>query len=222
MITRTTTIFKLIKSELINRYNFDEFKKDNRLSFNDSEHSVIHEITTYSDDVKEIVNNWIFTGFKLDDVSQDDDFKHAFINRFLHREIKYQTFELFRSELISMMYEKSLFINELYSNLDKYLTALSESESTSSGENSSNQINRHRQLQSELPQNETNISLDINEMEYADNVQMSNIGSENTGNNSQESNSKSTQYNIDNIFKIQSLLTDLMNEIDNRLFSQVW
>lgn len=99
MAKHTTTVFDLLKSELI-RAGESEFYTNNRVVFFDDEHSFIKKIMKYDNDVEEIVTRMFFQGEKLLSPESDKQFKKAFVNRFLNRQISRQTVEDFSSQVV--------------------------------------------------------------------------------------------------------------------------
>src|SRR5699024_3485583 len=74
----------------------DIYRYDN-LKYLESRTSEMTRILKFDETVKEITSETIFTGLYLD--YGDTDFKKLFIQHFLNREIKWQTLELFQSNV---------------------------------------------------------------------------------------------------------------------------
>src|SRR5699024_12798353 len=96
---KTTTLFKLIQSELI-KEGFNEFvDEDGNLIFFESEHQFTSKILSYDEDIKHIVTD-LFSNHQLDDTVFDDQFKKMFLYRIINRQINRQTVESFKMQLI--------------------------------------------------------------------------------------------------------------------------
>ena len=94
------------------------------------------------------------------------------------------------------------------------------SENVSNGKTSSSQTSKNNNLMSDLPQDNTTLNLDIENMPYANTTAISkNINNaQTTGQN----NSTSTKYNIDTLSKMYVFKSQIFNELDTLLFSQLF
>ena len=116
----TTTLFNVIKSELINE-GFNEFVDDDgTFVFFDDEHQFITKMLTYDDDVSDVVDR-LFTGLSLTHRENDEHFKKTFLMRFFNRQINFQTIESFKVSLLSTFLMQQYYINTVYADLDKYI-----------------------------------------------------------------------------------------------------
>src|SRR5699024_9891721 len=97
-VLTTTTLYKIIQSELINRGHNEFFDKNNRLVLFNNEHQFIRKIMSYDEDIKNIVND-LFFSYELEHKEHDTHFKKMFLYRFINREINRQTVESFMFEL---------------------------------------------------------------------------------------------------------------------------
>src|SRR5699024_2148964 len=137
-LMRTTTIFKIIQSELIKK-GLDEFiDDDGNLVLFDDDHQFMTKILKYDDDVSKIVDH-LFYGQSLKDQEFDTHFKKGFLYRFINRQINRQTVESFRLELLATFISNEDYINRIYSDMDHYITQKQTSESES--EQNNNQVN---------------------------------------------------------------------------------
>ena len=163
----TTTLYNIIRSELI-KEGFNEFVNDQgELVLFNEEDQFLTKILKYDDDVKKIVNK-LFTDQSLNDTENDEQFKKTFVMRFLNRQINFQTIDMFRVQLLNTFLTNEVYINTVYKDLEKYINQTQENNSTSKQEN--DQLNDgtttsdNRQAYADLPQN--NVQLDVNDNNY--------------------------------------------------------
>ena len=206
----TTTLYKIVQSELINSGHNEFFDKDNRLVLFNNEHQFMRKIMSYDNDIEIIVDH-LFNNMKLNNTIHDQHFKKTFFFRFINREINRQTVESFMLELTATFLQNQDYINRIYTDMEKYILGYSEtndknkqdsndlktstsksnssnnSESTSTG----NTTTDNRQARSDLPQ--SNVNLDVN------NTVMSSANendiSRNKQNNSQTNTDEQTSSN---------------------------
>lgn len=172
--------------------------------------SFIQKMLNYDDDTKTVTNK-LFHGVELSNSEADENFKKAFLNKFLNREIKFQTIEIFSGKLISEMIQQESLISKFFSSdLEKYLDSQNESSNNSSSEDES------RNLVSTLPQSEINLDVDNDILTYGDSNQISK--SKHSNNNT----SKNNNYNMDNLKKIYEMRDLILNDFNKKLFLQIW
>ena len=117
----TASLMEVIQSELQNK-GHNEFVNNGNLSFNNSEFAFIQKVLRFDDDVKKIVDNSFFKGFKFNDERIDRYFKEAFVTRFLDREINRQTVEAFASQVLYVTLTREDYIFTVFgSEMQKYL-----------------------------------------------------------------------------------------------------
>lgn len=213
MAKHTTTVFDLLKSELI-RAGESEFYTNNRVVFFDDEHSFIKKIMKYDNDVEEIVTRMFFQGEKLLSPESDKQFKKAFVNRFLNRQISRQTVEDFSSQVVYTFLINYDYLNRVYDEMEKYVTG----ETVGSSKSTDNKTNDNRTLVSTLPQSDINLNVDNTELAYGDTNTISR--NKDSGNNSNES--KSNNFNLDNLVKIQEMLVPVFKQFDKNCFLQIF
>lgn len=154
-VMTTTTLYKIIESELHSRTNTNEIIDENgNLVFFDNDHQIMPKILHFDDDTKDIVND-LFGGFSLEDAGHDHHFKKTFALRFMNRQINRQTVEAFKMQLISTFLTSESYINRVYADLEKYLEQTGTSEGTTKNlsKEISNQINE--QLNNQLDKRES-------------------------------------------------------------------
>ena len=225
----TTTLFNVIRSELIKK-GLNEFVDDegNLVLFNE-EHQFMTKIFSYDEDVSEIVDN-LFSGLSLKDPDHDIHFKKTFIYRFINRRINRQTIESFKLELLSVFMSHQDYINRVYLDMDKYVTQTATSESQNKQTN--NQLidgtttSDNRSAFADLPQSTVNLDVDNTVMQYPSD----NTISRNKQTNRQETDgetlgehvSENKVYRLDELFKTNGILEDIFNKFDQKCFMQVW
>lgn len=244
MSKHTTTLMEIIQSEL-QHAGFNEFVNDGELTFDKQSFQFIQKVLNFDDDVKKIVDDVFFKGFRFNDERIDRYFKQSFTTRFLDREIGRQTVEAFASlvlyeTLIREEYIFTVFGDELYKYLENHVDFNSDEiqnqineetkddtqnenykdDTTSNGTN----ISDDREATTSLPQSEININVDNDVLTYADdntiskNKTESNDDENRTGNRDTTGNTKTngTQDTTGNQKSLQK--TYLMENLE-KLYS---
>lgn len=168
----TPTLYKMIDASLKDMTPHDEFVDDDgNLVYYDQNFQLMPKIMRFDDEIIDILDD-LFMGYRLKETAHDIHFKRMFLFRFMNRQINRQTIESFQMALFStfMMYED--YINEVYQNLDKYITGHNESE------NVSNQV-----TEQDTTENRTENRTDEQSSTNSENTQ-----NENTQNRSETSN----------------------------------
>lgn len=225
----TTTLFNVIRSELL-KQGHDEFvDPQGNLVLFDPDHQFMNKILNYDEDVSAIVDH-LFNGASLDTQEFDQHFKKSFIFRFLNRQINRQTVESFKIELALTFMMHQSFITSVYTDLDKYIHQSSINQSSSKQvnkqDNEGSTTTDNRQAFANLPQN--NVQLDVNNtvMESAsDNTISRNKQTNkqvNDGETTNQSESENKSYQFDELFKSNGLLEQVLNEFDKKCFLQFW
>ena len=214
MSKTTTSLFELIKSELIISGK-NEFTNQRQLSFFDEKYAFIKKIMDYDDDVQQIVDKQIFRGYKISDtLSGDLLFKKTFVNRFLNREISRQTKEDFSSQVIQTSLVLDKYLSLIYGDLDKYLTNTNKS----SGSSGKNGTTDNRSADAELPQTEVNIDVDKTVLYYADKNNIARSKYKDDEKNENTSNA----YDLDSVLKTLDMYELVFIEFDKKCFLQIW
>ena len=205
----TTTLFKIIQSQLINAGKTEFVNAAGELVYFNEAYQFTWKILNYDEDVQTIVDK-LFNGVSLNNRENDIHFKKMFLFRFYNRMINKQTIEAFQFELMSTLLSKLSYINSVYDDLNKYL------ENTQTATSSNNATSDYRQAFSNLPQDSINIDVDNTVLNYAnDNTinRTKNIGSNDSENKS---------YQLANLIESGHLFDDILNEFDVKCFSQFW
>ena len=237
MAMETTTIFKIIQSELMKNEHYEIVTPDDTQYFDppldfiwyDDEKQFTTKILKYDDDVSEIVNH-LFGGLSLIDKEHDKHFKKSFVNRFVNRQINRQTIESFKMELVATFLSHEDFINTVYEDIEKYI------QQTNTTKQETNQINKqlndgtsttdNRQAFADLPQSSTNLDVDNTIMDHAtDNTISRNKQTdkqETEGETSGKNESENKTYQLDELLKSNGLLEQVYDIFDRKCFLQVW
>lgn len=200
----TTTLAEFIKSELF--YTQSQYQDNHQITFYDN--FVYKKVIDYDKDIAYILDKTIFYG--LDTLSLD--FKKSFITLFYNRVIKFQTIDLFTAKLFGLLYPKINSINDFYTNYQSYLHATS----TKTDNTKNTSTNKSNELYSDLPQTQTDISLNIECLPYATNTTLNKSSNVNDNN----SVSNSSNFNVENLTKYRVEIENIFNELDKKLFSQ--
>lgn len=225
----TTTLFNIIKAELI-KAGFNEFiGDDGEFVFFDEEQQFITKMLTYDDDVSDIVDR-LFTGLSLTYRENDLHFKKTFLMRFLNRQINFQTVESFRVALLSTFLMNQHYMNTVYADLDKYINQSQINENTNKQTNeqltNGSTTADNRQAYAQLPQNNVQLDVDSTIMESANDNTISRNKQinhqENTGETTGESRSENKSYQLNELLKASTIMENIFNEFDRKCFLQVW
>ena len=226
---RTTTIYNIIHSELIKRGYNEIVDDEGNLIYFDSDYQFMTKIFSYDEDISEIVND-LFNGNVLDDPVHDEHFKRSFFYRFINRQINRQTIESFKLELLSVFMSNKTYINMVYEDLEDYI--LQKNISNSENEQNNNQVNSgsttsdNRSAFSDLPQSTANLDVNSTVMQYTTDNTISRNRQTNQqqtdGSTTNESNSENRSYSLDELFKSNGVLENILNIFDVKCFLQVW
>lgn len=225
----TTTLYKVIQSELINE-GFNEFvDSEGNLVYFEKDSQFMTKILSYDNDVSIIIND-LFSDLKLDNNEHDKHFKRSFLYRFINRNINRQTIEAFKLELLSTFMSNQEFLNRVYTDMEKYINQVQEND------NHTEQLNKqlndgktttdNRSAFADLPQSSTNLDVNSTVMEYpSDNTisrnKQTNI-QETDGETITDSKTTNKTYNLDELLKSNGLLENMLNIFDIKCFTQIW
>ena len=218
---KTTTLFKIIQSELI-KEGFNEFvDEDGNLIFFDSEHQFTSKILSYDEDIKNIVND-LFSNVQLDDQVFDEQFKKMFLYRFINRQINRQTVESFKMQLLYTFLNHQDFLNRLGKDLDQYLTNATEQEQINQQLTDGTTTNDNRQAFASLPQTNVNINVNDTNMKSADDNTISRNKQKNNQQTDGTTKGTSKAYQLDQLLKTNGLLDTILDDFDRKCFLQFW
>lgn len=211
----TTTILDIINAKA-HREGYNEFFDRQRFQLRktDDKTNLMYQIATYTDFIRDLTNEEIFGGCSLSDQNTDRYFKHMFLNKFIDREIKFQTLDVFRNKLVSMMLINDKWFCDTYKYFDDMFNGVSRGSTNSGGTTHSD----GRGANATLPQDQTSLDLSSNEVPFADETTYNRGDSRTTNHSSSNSsqNSPSVISQMDDIFEKK------LNEFDAQLFLQIW
>ena len=212
MVTVKTTsrLYDIINGEL-ERHSAEIYRSNNQLIFNQS--NLMRKTLEYKDPnfIKMLEDN-LFYGTSA--IKQRERFEREFLQRFINRVIKYQTFDLFSTYLASFISEYQELINYTYDKYDMLVTGQVDTVSN----NNSTSTNKSNSIYSNLPQNQINMNLDIDTLDYADDNTISKSRATNSGTDR----STSSAYDIEALNKISALKEGIFKDMDRLLFSQLY
>jgi len=229
MTMTTTTLFKVIQSELIKSGVNEIVKPDESkyfkpdldfLWFNDDVQFTT-KILKFDEDVSKIVDN-LFSGLSLKNKEHDHHFKKSFINRFVNRQINRQTVEAFKMELVSTFLNHEEYLNSIYENMEKYITQTSVNNQKNKQLTDDISTSDNRSAFADLPQSSTNLDVDNTVLNYASDNTISRNRQKNKQETDGEVTGENKKFQIDELVKAGSLLNNLFDEFDRKCFLQIW
>lgn len=212
----TTTLEDILRNEASKYKDWDDIfnNEDGQLIRYGATNALIYQVATYTDMVSDLCNHAFFSGYTLSDQKADRFFKKMFVNRFLHREIGFQTVDIFRTRLIGLLMQYEQYIVNTYQNYDKMFSGHGETTTKQNAEG----LNKQRYAHVSLPQNNVNIDLNNDIAEYADINDLTN----NSSNNSNNSNTVTDKFSPDVLAKLENVYQRLLDDFDRKLFLQVF
>lgn len=218
---KTTTLFKIIQSELLKKGLNEFVDEDGNLIFFESEYQFTSKILSYDEDIKNIMND-LFSNHQLDEQVFDDQFKKMFLYRFINRQINRQTVESFKMQLLYTFLNHQDFLNRLAKDLDQYLTNATEQEQINQQLTDGTTTNDNRQAFASLPQ--TNVNIDVNDtnMKSADDNTISRNKQKNNQQTDGTTKGTSKAFQLDQLLKSNGLLDTIFDDFDRKCFLQFW
>lgn len=212
----TTTLEEILRNEASKYKNWDDIFNNESGQFirYGATDALIYQVAQYSDMVAELCDHAFFSGYKLSDENADRFFKKMFVNRFLIREIGFQTVDIFRTRLIGLLLQYEQYIVNTYKNYDKMFIGHTESTTDQKGQG----LNKQRYAHISLPQDNVNIDLNNDIAEYADINDLTN----NSSNNSNNSKTVSDKFSPDVLAKLENVYQKVLDDFDRKLFLQVF
>lgn len=206
----TSRLYDIIYGEL-ECHRAEIYRSNNQIIFN--QNNLMRKTLEYKDPYFiKMLRETLFYGTTT--INQRERFEREFLQRFINRVIKYQTVDLFASYLATFVSEYQELINYCYDKYDMLVTAQVETVSN----NNSTTTNKSNSIYSNLPQNQINMNLDIDTLDYADDNTISKSRATNSGTDR----STSSAYDIEALSKISALKEQIFKDIDNLLFSQIY
>ena len=206
----TSRLYDIICGEF-DRHRVEIYRSNNQIIFNQA--NLMRKTLEYKDpNFIRMLQETLFYG--TSNINQRERFEREFLQRFINRVIKFQTVDLFSIYLASFVSEYQELINYTYDKYDMLVTGQVETVSN----NNSTSTNKSNSIYSNLPQNQINMNLDIDTLDYADD----NTISKSRATNSVTDRSTSSAYDIDALNKISALKEQIFKDMDSLLFSQLY
>ena len=206
----TSRLYDIINGEL-ERHRAEIYRSNNQIIFNQA--NLMRKTLEYKDPYFiKMLQETLFHG--TSNINQRERFEREFLQRFINRVIKYQTVDLFSTYLASFISEYQEIINYTYDKYDMLVTGQVETVSN----NNSTTTNKTNSIYSNLPQNQINMNLDIDTLDYADDNTISKSRATNSGTDRSTSNA----YDIEALSKISALKEQIFKDMDSLLFSQIY
>lgn len=217
----TTSLYNFIQTELI-KQGLNEFEDaEGRLILFDKKHQFMQKIISYDEDVAKIVDD-LFLNLSLENAENDYHFKKTFLLRFVNRKINRQTIEAFQLELMNVFLTNEFYINQVYQDLDKYMTGTSDSDQINKQVNDGTTISDHRQAYAELPQNSVNIDVDDTVMTSASDNTISRNKQSNQQATDGNTKTESKNYALDQLIQSSQVMEQIFLTFDKKCFLQFW
>lgn len=188
--------------------------KFNQLYHNNPKYNISRMISNYQEEGNELtylVQYYLTYGLQFLGDNRKR-FEKELLSKFYNRKIKVQTIDLWNNLLVGFVSEHQDIIKNMYE-IDKWLKGQSNTRTTSDsqGENRTNNIN------SSQPQTQTNITLNQDSIDYADDLSINKGKSK----NSNVSTYQSENYDLKTLIDYQKITNEFWNKLDLALFLQV-
>lgn len=212
----TTTLEEILRNEASKYKDWDDIFNNESGQFirYGATDALIYQVAQYSDMVAELCDHAFFSGYALSNEDADRFFKKMFVNRFLIREIGFQTVDIFRTRLVGLLLQYEKYIVNTYINYEKMFTGHTESTTDQKGQG----LNKQRYAHISLPQNNVNIDLNNDIAEYADINDLTN----NSNDNKSNTKTASDKYSPDVLRKLENVYQRVLDDFDVKLFLQVF
>ena len=188
--------------------------KFNQLYHNNPNYNISRMISNYQEDGNELtylVQYYLTYGLQFLGDNRKR-FEKELLSKFYNRKIKVQTIDLWNNLLVGFVSEHQDIIENMYE-IDKWLKGQSNTRTTSDSkvENRTNNIN------SSQPQTQTNITLNQDSIDYADDLSIN----KGKSTNSNVSTYQSENHDLKTLIDYQKITNEFWNKLDLALFSQV-
>ena len=188
--------------------------KFNQLYYNNPNYNISRMISNYQEEGNELtylVQYYLTYGLQFLGDNRKR-FEKELLSKFYNRKIKVQTIDLWNNLLVGFVSEHQDVIKNMYE-IDKWLKGQSNTRTTSDsqGENRTNNIN------SSQPQTQTNITLNQDSIDYADDLSIN----KGKSTNSNVSTYQSENHDLKTLIDYQKITNEFWNKLDLALFSQV-
>lgn len=214
----TTRLYDIIYSMYNNIYG--DFIQNNMIPYYEVGFKFSHKVVNYDQEIKTVCRNTIFYGLDFLGNARDD-FEAELLARFLSRVIKFQTYEVLNWRLASFTRGVKDMIIDYYTSGAQYLQGASTSTSHSEDNSTSSSTSRTNNIDVNLPQNNTDMSLDKETFDYADTTNHSKSKSDDTSSGASNSTITSSNFDADRLSKLKAFHDELFQDLDRHLFSQM-
>lgn len=214
----TTRLYDIIYS----MYNhiYGDFIQNNMIPYFEVGFKFSHKVLNYDKEIKTVCRNTIFYG--LDFLGEArDDFEAEFLAHFLSRVIKFQTYEVLNWRLASFTRGIKDILIDYYTSGAQYLQGASTSTSHSEDNSTSSSTSRSNTIDVNLPQNNTDMSLDKDTFDYADTTNHSKSKSDDSSSGASNSTNTSSNFDASRLAKLREFHDEIFRDLDRQLFSQV-
>lgn len=188
--------------------------KFNQLYHNNPNYNISRMISNYEEDGNELtylVQYFLTYGLQFLGNNRKR-FEKELLSKFYNRKIKVQTIDLWNNLLVGFVSEHQDTIKNMY-DIDDWLKGKIHTKTTSDsqGENRTNNIN------SSQPQTQTNVTLNQDSIDYADDLSIN----KGKTSNSNVSTYQSENHDLRTLIDYQKITNEFWNKLDLALFSQV-
>lgn len=211
----TVKLYSILTSLIDNEDIETNFtNKFNQLYYNNPNYNISRMISNYEEDGNELtylVQYYLTYGLQFLGDNRKR-FEKELLSKFYNRKIKVQTIDLWNNLLVGFVSEHQDIIKNMY-DIDDWLKGQSNTRTTSDsqGENRTNNIN------SSQPQTQTNITLNQDSIDYADDLSIN----KGKSTNSNVSTYQSENHDLKTLIDYQKITNEFWNKLDLALFSQV-
>ena len=186
----------------------------NQLYHNNPNYNISRMISNYEEDGNELtyqVQYYLTYGLQFLGDNRKR-FEKELLSKFYNRKIKVQTIDLWNNLLVGFVSEHQDIIVNMY-RIDDWLKSKSNTKTTSDsqGENRTNNIN------SSQPQTQTNVTLNQDSIDYADDLSIN----KGKTSNSNVSTYQSENHDLKTLIDYQKITNEFWDKLDLALFSQV-
>lgn len=217
----TISLYDYIQSEL-QKQGFNEFvNEEGELVFFDNEYQFIRKMMNYDEEVAQIMDD-LFLHESLPNEENDQAFKRLFLLKFMERYVAFQSMEIFSAKLTYVFLANQTFITNVLTSADDFITNTQTNKQQSHDKNSSKSMSNNRNAFADLPQNQVNIDLNDDVMEFASNNTISKNEDSNESKSNQGSDGETKSYQLENLVKSQGLLKPVFDQFDSTCFLQTW
>lgn len=211
----TVKLYSILTSLIDNAYIETNFtNKFNQLYYNNPNYNISRMISNYQEEGNELtylVQYYLTYGLEFIGDNRKR-FEKELLSKFYNRKIKVQTIDLWNNLLVGFVSEHQDVIKNMYE-IDKWLKGQSNTRTTSDSQSE----NRTNNINSSQPQTQTNITLNQDSIDYADDLSIN----KGKSTNSNVSTYQSENHDLKTLIDYQKITNEFWNKLDLALFSQV-